>query len=165
MDDYLNKPINVEDIRAVLDKWSNVISDEVEVNLEKIKDEFAGSEIIDEGNITFIHEVQTSADINFLVDLFEIYIRDLPILVRKIDEAIKNSDFTNLIFYTHKLKGSALTLGVESIANFCIELENAAASKILDDQVRNLNANLNEHIKKIVEELKKLKLKYNKIKF
>jgi signal transduction histidine kinase/DNA-binding response OmpR family regulator/HPt (histidine-containing phosphotransfer) domain-containing protein len=165
MDDYLNKPINVEDIRAVLDKWSNVISDEVEVNLEKIKDEFAGSEIIDEGNITFIHEVQTSADINFLVDLFEIYIRDLPILVKKIDEAIKNSDFTNLIFYTHKLKGSALTLGVESIANFCIELENAAASKILDDQVRNLNANLNEHIKKIVEELKKLKLKYNKIKF
>jgi PAS domain S-box-containing protein len=165
MDDYLNKPIGIEDIRAVLDKWKNVISDEVEVNLEKIKDEFAGSEIINEGNITFINEVQTSADINFLVDLFEIYIRDLPILVTKIDEAIKNNDFANLIFYTHKLKGSALTLGVESIANFCIELETTAANKILDDQVQNLNANLHEHIKKIVEELKKLKVKYNNIKF
>jgi PAS domain S-box-containing protein len=164
MDDYLTKPIGVEDIRTVLHKWQNVISDEVEVNLEKIKDEF-GSKIIKEGNITFLHEVKTSADIKFLVDLFEIYIRDLPELVTKIDEAIKNNDFANLIFYTHKLKGSALTLGVESIANFCVELETAAASKTLDEQVQNLNANLHEHIKTIVEELKNLKDKYSNIKF
>lgn len=165
MVDYLNKPINVEDIRTVLNKWKNVISDEVEFNLEKIRDEFVDSKIIKEGSITFIHEVKTSADINFLIDLFEIYIRDLPTLVTKIDEAIKNNDFSNLIFYTHKLKGSALTLGVESIANFCVELENAASNKILDEKVTNLNINLHEHINKIVEELKKLKEKYSNIKF
>jgi PAS domain S-box-containing protein len=164
MDDYLTKPIGVEDIRTVLHKWKNVISDEVEVNLEKIKDEFVGSEIINESNITFISEVRTSADIKFLVDLFEIYIRDLPILVTQIDGAIKDNDFASLKFYTHKLKGSALTLGLDSIANFCVELETAAANKILDEQVQKLNANLHEHIKKIVEELKKLKDKYNNIK-
>ncbi len=165
MDDYLNKPIRVEDLRAVLDKWKNIISDEVEVNLEKIKDEFVGTEIINENNITFISEMQTSADINFLIELFEIYIRDLPILVKEIDEAIKNNDFANLKFYTHKLKGSALTLGLESIANFCFELETAAANKILDDKVRDLNANLHEHINKVVEELKKLREKYHNIKY
>ena len=165
MNDYLNKPIRVEDLRAVLDKWKNIISDEVEVNLEKIKDEFVGTEIINENNITFISEVQTSADINFLIELFEIYIRDLPILVKEIDEAIKNNDFANLKFYTHKLKGSALTLGLESIANFCFELETAAANKILDDKVQDLNANLHEHINKVVEELKKLREKYHNIKY
>jgi CheY-like chemotaxis protein len=165
MVDYLNKPINVEDIRTVLNKWKNIISDEVEVNLEKIKDDFVDSKIIKEGRITFLHEVKTSADINFLVDLFEIYIRDLPTLVIKIEEAIKNNDFPNLIFYTHKLKGSALTLGVGSIANFCVELETAAANKEIDDQVQKLSTNLHEHIKKIVEELKKLKEKYSNIKF
>ncbi len=165
MADLLNKPIRVEDLRAVLDKWKNIISDEVEVNLEKIKDEFVGSEIINESNITFISEVRTSADVNFLIELFEIYIRDLPILVKEIDEAIKNNDFANLKFYTHKLKGSALTLGLESIANFCFELETAAANKILDDKVQDLNANLHEHINKVVEELKKLREKYHNIKF
>ena len=165
MVDYLNKPISVEDIRRVLNKWKNVISDEVELDLEKIKDEFVDSKIIKEGSITFIHEVKTSADINFLVDLFEIYMRDLPTLVTKIDEAIKNNDFSNLIFYTHKLKGSALTLGVESIAKFCVELETAASNKILDEKVQNLNTSLHEHINKIVGELKKLKEKYSNIKF
>ena len=165
IDDLLNKPIRVEDLRAVLDKWKKIISDEVEVSLKKIKDEFVGSEIINERNIAFISEVRTSADIKFLIELFEIYIRDLPILVTEIDGAIKNSDFANLKFYTHKLKGSALTLGLESIANICLELETAAANKILDDQVQELNVNLHEHINKVVEELKKLKEKYYNIKF
>jgi len=165
MDDYINKPIRVEDLRAVLDKWQKIIFDEVEVNLEKIKDEFVGSDIINESNITFISEIQTSADINFLIELFEIYIRDLPVLVSEIDEAIKDSDFANLKFYTHKLKGSALTLGLESISNFCFELETAAENKIIDDQVQDLNANLHEHIDKVVEELKKLKEKYHNINY
>lgn len=165
MDDLLNKPIRVEDLRAVLDKWKKIISDEVEVNIEKIKDEFVGSGIINESNITFISEVRTSADIKFLIELFEIYIRDLPILVTEINEAIKNNDFANLKFYTHKLKGSALTLGLESIANFCLELETAVANKILDDQVQDLNENLHKHINKVVEELKKLREKYHNIKY
>ncbi len=165
MDDYLNKPISVEDLRALLDKWQKIISDEVEVKLEKIKDEFVESEIINESNITFINEIQTSADINFLIELFEIYIRDLPILVAEIDEAIKNNDFANLKFYTHKLKGSALTLGLEGISNFCFELEIAAANKILDDKVQDLHANLHDHIYKVVKELKKLKEKYHNIKY
>jgi CheY-like chemotaxis protein len=165
MSDLLNKPIRVEDLRTVLDKWKKIISDEVEVNLEKIKDEFAGTEIIKESNITFISEVRTNADIKFLIELFEIYIRDLPVLVTEIDEAVKNNDFDNLKFFTHKLKGSALTLGLESIANFCLELETAAANKILDDQVQKVNVNLHEHINKVVEELKKLKEKYHNINY
>jgi PAS domain S-box-containing protein len=165
MRDYLSKPISVEDFRVVLEKWKNIIAEEAEIDLEKLNDEIVSSEIINEANITFIKEVKTSADINFLVDLFEIYIRDLPILVKTIDDAIKNNNFASLIFYTHKLKGSALTLGVESIANFCVELENAAANKNIDNKVQNLNSNLYEHVNKVVEELKKLKEKYKNIKF
>jgi HPt (histidine-containing phosphotransfer) domain-containing protein len=164
MDDLLSKPIRVEDLKAVLDKWNNIISDEVVVNLEKIKDEFVGSEIINEKNITFINEVRTSADINFLIELFDIYIRDLPVHVAEINGAIKNNDFTSIKFFTHKLKGSALTLGLESIVDFCIELETAAANKMLDDQVQELNANLHEHIIIVVEDLKKLREKYHNIK-
>ncbi|MGB5849284.1 MAG: response regulator, partial [Ignavibacteriaceae bacterium] len=165
MDDYLNKPIRVEDLKVVLDKWKNIIANESEVNLERIKDAFVDSEIINVNNISFISEMRTSSDVNFLIELFDIYIRDLPIVVTKIDEAIKNNDFAKLKFYTHKLKGSALTLGLESIANFCAELEIAVANEILDDQLKNLNANLYEHINKVVEELKKLTEKYKNIKF
>jgi len=165
MDDYVNKPIRVEDLRPLLYKWQNIISDEKKVNVEKIKNDIVSSDIINESNITFMGEVQTSEDINFLIELFEIYIRDLPILVTEIDETLKNNDFTNLKFYTHKLKGTALTLGLESIANYCLEFETAAANEILDDKIYELNEKLHEQINKVVEELKILKERYSHIHF
>jgi PAS domain S-box-containing protein len=160
MDDYVNKPIRVEDLRELLNKWQGIIENEVEFHLEKIKETVIETDIINEQDITFISEVQTNEDVNFLIELFDIYIRDLPVLIAEIDFAIKNHDFDNLKFYSHKLKGSALTLGVESIANYCFDLETAAMNRELDDKVYELNTNLKNHVNKVVEELKIIKEKY-----
>ena len=164
MDDYINKPIGVEELRELLTKWRDIINNEMEVNLEAIKGEIVKSDVVDEQNITFISEVKTHEDINFLLELFDIYIRDLPILMAEIDYAIRDNDFDKLKFFIHKLKGSALTLGVDSIANYCIDLEAAAAVKVLDDSVAALNLNLQNHLVKVIEELKLLREKYSKLK-
>ena len=160
MNDYVNKPIRVEELRDLLKKWQEIIENEVEINLDKLKETKFESDIIDENNITFLSEVQTSEDVNFLVELFDIYINDLPVLINEINTAIRNSDFDNIKFYTHKLKGSALTLGIESIADHCIDLETAAGNKVIDESVHELNKKLDDHIRKVVEELKLLKDKY-----
>ena len=160
MNDYVNKPIRVEELRDLLKKWQEIIENEVEINLDKLKETKFESDIIDENNITFLSEVQTSEDVNFLVELFDIYINDLPVLINEINTAIRNSDFDNIKFYTHKLKGSALTLGIESIADHCIDLETAAGNKVIDESVHELNKKLDDHIRKVVEELKLLKNKY-----
>ena len=62
--------------------------------------------------------------------------------------AINGDEFERIKFLTHKLKGSALTLGVESVADHCINLENAAESEVLDDSVIELNSKLKEHLDK-----------------
>jgi PAS domain S-box-containing protein len=165
MDDYINKPIRVEDLRELLNKWQEIITNEAEIDLDKIKDSFAESEIINESNITFLSEVHTGEDINFLVELFDIYIKDLPILISEIDNTIKNGDIDNLKFYTHKLKGSALTLGLDVIADYCLELEAAAARNVLDEQVYELDSNLQKYIDKVVVELKNMKAKYQDLKY
>ena len=81
-------------------------------------------------------------------------------LKTEIESAINNVEYERLKFLTHKLKGSALTLGVESIADYCINLENAAEKRVLDVGVVELNSKLKEHLNKVVEELIVLREKY-----
>ena len=119
---------------------------------------------INEENITFVNEIQTQEDVNFLLELFDIYIRDLPVLMSEITFSITNKDLEKLKFYSHKLKGSALTLGVESIANCCIDLDNAMISSQPGDEVNSVSMKLAKSVEKVVEELKLLKEKYNNYK-
>ncbi|GBD87304.1 signal transduction histidine-protein kinase BarA [bacterium BMS3Abin03] len=163
MDDYVNKPIRVEDLRDTLEKWSEVIVKESEIHISDIEGTAAPTEIIKEDNISFLREISTVEDIDFLMELFDIYIRDLPVLISEINYAIDNKDFEKLKFFTHKLKGSALTLGIESIADHCFELEEAARNMDIDDGIHELNAKLQNHLVKIVEDLKMLKEKYSKL--
>ena len=163
MNDYVNKPIRVEDLRETLEKWSNVVIKESAVDISNIEGIPSPTTIIDEDNISFLREISTVEDIDFLMELFDIYIRDLPVLISEINYAIDNKDFEKLKFFTHKLKGSALTLGVESIADYCLDLEEAARNMDIDDGVHQLNAKLQDHLIKIVEDLKLLKGKYSKL--
>jgi CheY-like chemotaxis protein len=163
MNDSINKPVNADDLKSLIEKWKEVIESEREIHLDRIKRTEVNTDIIDEKNITFINEVQTKEDIEFLVELFDIYIRELPVLKTEIESAINNTEYERIKFLTHKLKGSALTLGVESIADHCINIENAAENRVIDDDVAKLNTNLKEHLDKVVEELIVLREKYHNL--
>ncbi len=165
MSDYINKPIRIEELKELLERWESTIENDTETKIDKLKDEAIHSNLITEQNISFITDVQSSEDIVFLMELFDIYIRDLPILINAIEDAIKNEDLENLKFYTHKLKGSALTLGIESVANHCIDLETVLESMEINERAREINSNLQSHVSKVVDELKILKDKYSKIDF
>ena len=163
MDDYTTKPINVDELKELIHKWKDIIEDEREAHLEEVKYKESITDIIDEKNITFINEVQTKEDIEFLVELFDIYIRELPILKTEIESAINNNEFERIKFLTHKLKGSALTLGVDSIADHCINIENAAENHVIDNGVIELHSKMKEHLDKVVEEIIVLREKYYKL--
>jgi len=164
MIDYINKPIRVEELKEKLNNWQQLVEDENEIQFEELRKSASQSEFVTEQNITFITEIQSKQDVIFLIELFEIYINDLPVLVNAVNEAIHSSDFENLKFHTHKLKGSALTLGINSVADYCISLETAAENKEIDDKVREINTDLTKHINIVVEELKILREKYIRIK-
>ncbi|MCH9028965.1 MAG: response regulator, partial [Bacteroidetes bacterium] len=164
MDDYLNKPINVEEIKTLMYKWQANIEKEKAICLDETKKTTLDTHIIDESNITFINEVQTKEDIDFLIEIFDIYIKELPILIVEIDNAINNNDYDKLKFFTHKLNGSALTLGIESIAEHCFAIESAATDQVVDSRVHELNAILRTHVEKVIEELKVLREKYFNLK-
>ena len=160
----VSEPGRIEELKDLLTKWRHTINNESEIDLEEIKEVLVESDVINEQNISFVNEIQTQEDVNFLLELFDIYIRDLPIIMAEIAFSITKKDPDKLKFYTHKLKGSALTLGIETVANYCIDLDNAAASPLPNDEVDNVNAKLLKSIENVVDGLKILKEKYRNLK-
>jgi len=76
---------------------------------------------------------------------------------------VYNRDFQKLRFYTHKLKGSILTLGIEGISGFCEDLEKAAEDKKIFDNTVSRNTELNEYMQTVIAELNQIREKYTKL--
>ena len=165
MDDYINKPIRIDELETVLDKWFAVVQEEREVHLAEFKDHKIETEIVNENDITFLNDIQNREDLEFFIDLLDIYLKDLPVIVDEISVAVEDDNFDKLKFYTHKLKGSTLTLGIESISEYCYVLEKAADEKMIDDYIISQTRVLRSYIRKIISELKLLKEKYLDFKF
>ncbi len=165
MDDYINKPIRIDELETVLDKWFAVVEKEKEMHLAEFKDNKIETEIVKENDITFLNDIQNQEDLEFFIDLLDIYLKDLPVIVDEISVAVENDNFDKLKFYTHKLKGSTLTLGIESISEYCYDLEKAADEKMIDEYIISQTRVLRSYIRKIISELKLLKEKYLDFKF
>ncbi|NNG26295.1 MAG: Hpt domain-containing protein, partial [Ignavibacteriaceae bacterium] len=123
------------------------------------------TEIVIENDITFLNDIQNQEDLEFFIDLLDIYLKDLPVIIDEIKVAVENDNFEKLKFYTHKLKGSTLTLGIESISEYCYDLEKAADEEMIDEYIVSQTRVLGSYIRKVIAELKLLKEKYLNYKY
>jgi HPt (histidine-containing phosphotransfer) domain-containing protein len=99
---------------------------------------------------------------SFFIELFDIYLKDIPIMCSEIDSAIKNKNYTNLRFFAHKLGGSLMHLGVSNSNELCRRLEDAGQNKIIDENVARLNKKLKKDIDNILNEISFLRKIYYK---
>ncbi len=165
MDDYISKPIRIDELETALDKWLAVVAEEREKHLADFKDNKIDTEILKENDIAFLNDIQNQEDLEFFIDLIDIYLKDLPVIIDEITVAVENDNFEKLKFYTHKLKGSTLTLGIESISEYCYDLEKASDEELIDEYIISQTRVLRSYIRKIISELKLLKEKYLNYKF
>jgi HPt (histidine-containing phosphotransfer) domain-containing protein len=70
-------------------------------------------------------ELQNETDVEFVCELIDIYMAEVPKMVQAIHDAISKKDFVALKSTAHALKGSSLNLGAKRIGELCLELEMA----------------------------------------
>ncbi len=165
MDDYISKPVRVEELQEALKKWGEVIIEHKNDALAAIEKGMIDFKIINERNIEILQDLQCEDDVAFFVELLDIYIKDLPAAIANIKKAVAEKNSKNLQFTTHKLKGSSLTFGIEIIAGICDEIESLAKDS-------NFTPELSAHIEKLVgkyetviKELEQLKDKYSRLSY
>lgn len=160
MDDYISKPVSIETLKMLIDKWSENLSDKKKstlLNSELNKLEF---KFIKESEISFLHDIKSKVDIRFFIEMIDVYINDMPRTTEKIKQAATERNFDHLRFYVHKLKGSALTLGITDTSESCRKLEEAVHDNKISEQTVYLINELLDQINTVTEELILLKNKY-----
>ncbi len=157
MNDFIQKPITQEKLGACLQKWGEV---KERNNAQTEQNHFP---IIDESRISFLQDVNSNEDALFMIELLDVYINELPKTIGLISKAIDNENSKDLLFNSHKLKGSSLTLGMDAISDISIKLENAAKSGIFNDNVRKLGNELTQKVEIVEKELEIIRVKYNKL--
>ncbi len=162
MDDYISKPIRIEELSNILKTWGSKIENQKEELVTKLKTKTSDTKVVDESKITFLQDIQTPDDLKFYIELIDIFIEDLPKTIQNIKNAVVSKDAKKLQFNAHKLKGSSVTLGIDDISEICHKLEKNARDNIFDDFTELLTSDLIRKMDTIVKELEKIKEKYTK---
>lgn len=160
MDDYISKPIRIDELQKIIKKWGTKIQNQKLDLVQKLKTKATQTKIIDEDKISFLNDIQTPEDLKFYRELIQIYIEDLPITIKQIKHAQINKDSKMLQFNAHKLKGSSVTLGIDSISEISHELERKARADEFDEFTEMLVSDLTKKIEIVIKELEKIKEKY-----
>lgn len=96
-----------------------------------------------------LHDV-SGEDIEFEEQLFDIFKEQFEISRGKLEAALKASDKTNIVLYSHDIKGAARNIGAEEVGRVAKEMEEnarAAAFKEVSDALPALN----DAFKKLIE--------------
>jgi len=161
MDDYISKPIHIEELQKIIVNWSEKINNQKLNLVEKLKTKAADTRLIDEDKISFLDDIQTPEDLKFYKELIDIFIEDLPKTIQNIKNAVVKKDAKKLQFNAHKLKGSSVTLGIEDISEICHRLEMSARDNTFDDFTELLTSDLIRKMETVIKELEKIKEKYS----
>ncbi len=167
MDDYISKPIRVEEIQETLKRWAEVIYEEKNRELEEEELSKAKPKLIDEARVAMalMQDIQSEEDLSFFIELIDIYINDFPNIITNIKNSIEKKDAAQLQFYSHKLKGSSVTLGIDVISEICIDMETQAKANNFNSHTELLIEKLVNNFEIIIKELEHLKEKYSHISY
>ena len=127
MDDFLSKPLKLEKLATILNKWLNKNSNDISI-VSQEGSNVVNSFVIDEEIYSYLEET-LGGDMKTVLELF---IEDTPGFLTQIEYGIKNTDLTVLSSAAHTLKSSAANFGATQLSNACEAMEQACSDNDTD---------------------------------
>ena len=119
MDDYISKPVRIDEMEAAIGRGLKSIAD---------ARENTDAEILDAEVMKGVRDLRTPGEIDPLTELIDLFLHDTPIRIAKILDNFKAGDPVELERAVHSLKGSASNLGAKALAEACGEVMNISRS-------------------------------------
>lgn len=150
MDDYISKPVEQEELEAVLRHWSSQKQSQSEVLVSVGAAKSQSSELenltvensVSNGNSgnsqspmpLDLKRLQTISrgKVEFQQKLLKMYIENAQNDLKAIKEAFKSEDYETLVASSHRLKGSSGNVGMRHLPNFAAQLEQKARQNTLE---------------------------------
>jgi len=123
MDDYLTKPLLIEQLRSVIERW-------LPASRSAGQAPVVAPTVLDMAVIEELRQLDTDGTPSLVSELIDLYMQDTPTLLEAIRAAIIAQDAMTLRRAAHTCKGSSANLGATELAHLCHELEEQAKSGV-----------------------------------
>jgi len=127
MDDYITKPVRVEELQAALERSPRLGVEEGKPNAAVSPGPLDGEVL------ATLRELQEEGEPDILEELFELFLKDTPTRLDAMREAVRQGDSEALRRAAHGQKGSSANLGAGQMEALCAELERKARGGAVKD--------------------------------
>jgi signal transduction histidine kinase/CheY-like chemotaxis protein/HPt (histidine-containing phosphotransfer) domain-containing protein len=155
MDDYVPKPVKLEELGAVLERWVSQEEEEEEarvVTTTPAREAGAGS--VDLSVLYGLRELQQEGEPDILNELIELFLDEVPGELEALGEAAQRGEARSVERIAHTLKGSSANMGAVRMEAICAELEEIGRSEDLaaaPEQISQLEEEFG-HVRAVLEE-------------
>lgn len=137
MDDYLPKPITVEDLSGMLSRWAldrlegerdTTTQDEDPVQVDMAAETPDGIPLLDDDTLDRLRQLSESCGEDVLGKAVTLFTRDAPRHLEALRAYVESADAPGVTRSAHSLKGAAGALGALQLTDLCRELEDMGRS-------------------------------------
>ncbi|MBF8296095.1 MAG: domain S-box protein [Bacteroidetes bacterium] len=129
MDDYLSKPVHMDDVAAILNRWNPPASKQVEIPQEEESKEFLEFE---QTVLLRLKEFGVTGDPAFVVGLLDEFVKNAQQLIGEASAVYARRDSERLDYISHTLKGSFTTFNLTALVTLAAAIELQAEKNELD---------------------------------
>ncbi|BCL34071.1 response regulator [Nostoc sp. MS1] len=141
MDDYITKPINLEEITAVLKKLGAQAASQP----QPLASVPQTASAIDESILQQLRDMMGDDGDRMIAELIELYLEDTPKMIETMQDAIAKADITQLKKTAHALRSPTVSIGAVNLGKLCETLEDIAATQSIDEVSTVVNELNNEY--------------------
>jgi PAS domain S-box-containing protein len=158
MNDFISKPITLEDLERMISKWINpdtMKTKQVGTSYSKNAISEDDGALIDKEAIRRLMDIGKQTDPGFLSQVLDMFMAQAPKCIEDIRSGREKGDYNQMWQAAHKLKGTSLNIGAKKMAESCKHIENKGRNfdfKGIETFILQLDADY----KLTVEELKSL---------
>lgn len=151
MDDYISKPLTLENLEQVLDRWlhqsvdikseqkfeevlsiSSTPTSQPEFLLTKEECSSLASDVVDDVPLDLQQLDELSrGDLSFQQELLAVFLEDSFLYLKEIKIALAQEDCLALARYAHQIKGSSATVAIKIMPELAAQLEHQAKDQQL----------------------------------
>jgi two-component system, sensor histidine kinase and response regulator len=136
MDDYVSKPVKLEELAEVLERWVLQEEEEAKADTTTPAREKGDSLATTGGSVDIsvlvgLRELQGEGEPDILDELIELFLGEVPTQLKALREAAQTGEAQSVERIAHTLKGSSANMGALRMEALCAELEEAGRSEDL----------------------------------
>ncbi|MGK7878428.1 MAG: response regulator [Xenococcaceae cyanobacterium] len=136
MDDYISKPIRMEELVRALSECQPNVSPSVSENpldpSEEAPVKSPPATVLDPTALLQLRKI-AGDDAKLIVEVINSYLKDSPQMLRSLRDAVEQKDAALLQRVAHPLKSTSATLGANTLAQLCQKLEDIGRAGVLEE--------------------------------